>query len=129
MMIIVNVSNSWIWPNFRCMHFFWQFLLSISFSDWLIFCSKNLILRQKKKWKWQKHNFLMKNKQKKCQKSICKHKKHSSLWTRPTNPWCNMLQALDTQRKKLSVERCIWQNITWLFIMWSNVKHSINIFL
>ena len=50
----------------------------------------------------------MKNDNKNAKKVYVNTKKHSLLWTHPTKPWCNMLQAIKIRRKlgdnTLSVE-------------------------
>ena len=51
----------WRWWNVT-----YSFRAPIPVFDWLIFCCKNLIFHQKKKWKWKKKHthtiFIMKNK-------------------------------------------------------------------
>ena len=63
-------------------------------------------------------NFLMKNNNKQQQQQKIPRKVrinlelHSVAWTHPTDPWCNMLQTLetweDTNDKKLSVQHTLW---------------------
>ena len=59
--ILYESNSSYIFPKESSRAFPYSysstdnFVSSILASDWLIFCCKNLILNQKKKWKWQKH--------------------------------------------------------------------------
>ena len=62
----------------------------IHVSDWLICYCGNLILYQKKR----KHKFYDEKQQKKALSNIF-------LWTRHTDPWCNMLQTLERRRKHI----------------------------
>ena len=70
-----------------------NFLPPIPISDWLIFCCRNLILHEKKNWKWQKHKSYDKNKRKMPKKNEYENKLwHFLLWNRPTERWFNMLR-------------------------------------
>ena len=84
-----------------------NFLSPISLSDLLILCSKNWILYKKKKWKWK--NKFVDDKRKQCQKILCKEKKHSLLWTHPTDPCSKLLRHEGNMGdKKLSVKHPFW---------------------
>ena len=64
-----------------------NFLSPIPVSDWLIFCGGILILYQKKKRTWKKHNFYdEKQQQEKVKKSMFTHKAASFILNSPHWP-------------------------------------------
>ena len=81
-----------VWVIFRCYACSStdNFLSSVPVSDWIIFCCGNLILHQKRKWKWYKHKFFV-EKQQKIVTFFTLNLAHG--------PWCNMLQTLEMRRK------------------------------
>ena len=87
----------------------WKPLIYV--SDWLIFCCGNLILHQKKKSKWWKHRFC--HEKQKMPKKYITALSSIFLWTRPTDPWCNIFQTLERRRKYiviiLSDEHTPWE--------------------
>ena len=95
----------------------------IHVSDWLILCCGNLMLYQKKKWKWPKHKFCDEKQKKKIKQKKKYPKKQKPkryikvlsnifLWISHTDLWCNMLQTLERRRKYIGVilsdEHTLW---------------------
>ena len=82
------------------MQFHWKSLITYS-GFWSVkilllkfdTSSKKQMIIIKKFW-WKK-----KKKKKDARKVYINIKKHSLQWTRPTDPWCNMLETLEMQRK------------------------------
>ena len=95
-----------VWVIFRCYAYSSSdyFLSSVAISDWSIFCCWNLILHQKND---ENTNFLIKNKRK-------SHILYSELT--PNDPWCNMLQALEMQRKYNEMKMWVEHTVIVLII-------------
>lgn len=108
--------------KYHYMKFLWQFLITNA-GFWLV----NILL-----WKFRTSS---KKKMKmiktwivwwKATKNICKHEK--TIWTLPTDPWCNIIRTRDTTERKYKWWQIVsgTQSLGWIFFFCQACNFVIN---